>query len=324
LVLFILTTYQEAHADTEKLEVDNEVTEEFPIGVTKGEGFLVIVGDEAIRQREAEIVENKLNDDNPSDDAYYTMIRDLGGLSEYYDFLDHADPDEISALNTAYGTEVYDISKLNAPSADNSRQYRSDSEELDWELPCPEVYSPQIRNKNLDYNKGRSIFFNIDSHGRPALASTSTLTAPPGGQREISPTERCTKTIRQMGETDDEAGHLIPKTMLGPPIRANLVPQNSNMNGGIWGQNIEKTMFKCAKSPFIKGYYTVEPIYNGSNLRPVQLKVTMRAKHWIFATRFVPAKYAEYFFYNAHSSWHGGHNQKMAKKWDETFKSHCQ
>ena len=115
-------TYQDAHAGTEEHEVDNEVTEEFPIGVTKGEGFLVIVGDEAIRHREAEIVENKLNDDNPSNDAYYTMIRDLGGLSDYYDFLDHADPDEISALNAAYGTEVYDISDLYAPPADNNRQ----------------------------------------------------------------------------------------------------------------------------------------------------------------------------------------------------------
>ena len=95
------------------------------------------------------------------------------------------------------------------------------------------------------------------------------------------------------------------------------------MNKGVWAQNIEKTMFKCANKLLIKGYYTVEPIYNGSNLRPVQLKVTMRAKHWFMQLSRVPAKYAEYYFYNEHSSWHGGHNQKMAKKWDGTFKSHC-
>ena len=100
-----LTPHQEARAD------DTETTDsELKYGVNRGEGYLIIIGDEgAIRQHELEIAESKLNDDDPTNDASNRMIRDMGGMTEYYKFLDRADPDEVSALKAAYGVEIVDL-----------------------------------------------------------------------------------------------------------------------------------------------------------------------------------------------------------------------
>jgi hypothetical protein len=93
LASLFLTPHQEARAD------DTETTDsELKYGVNRGEGYLIIIGDEgAIRQHELEIAESKLNDDDSTNDASNRMIRDLGGTTEYYKFLDRADPDEVSA-----------------------------------------------------------------------------------------------------------------------------------------------------------------------------------------------------------------------------------
>jgi hypothetical protein len=253
LVSVFLTGYQEAHADTE--------ANEFPYGITRGDGYTVIVGDEdAIRQHEADVVESKLNDDDPTDDASYRMIRDLGGLTEYHKFLDRTDPDEISALKAAYGVETVDLH-----AEENSRQTRDSSPEEIGALfreRCPKVYAPDVRGKEYEYHGNT---FKIDSLGRPAMASTLIAMRPYPGSKLP---DGCAKTIRDMGQVGDQAGHLIPKPKGGPGIRANLVPQNGNLNGGEWRDKFEGSMFKCSNDTRVFGGYYKVYLYLGQQPSP--------------------------------------------------------
>ncbi len=130
----------------------------------------------------------------------------------------------------------------------------------------------------------------------------------------------CRKTVRELGRPGDDAGHLVPDIVGGLDIRANLVPQNGNLNRGEWQDKFEKSMRNCANNGNIFGYYKVEPVYRwGSSLRPDQLKVSMRTwSLWPFKI-----KYLEYYIHNDPSDWYDGDTRKKAKKWVETF-SVCQ
>jgi len=186
---------------------------------------------------------------------------------------------------------------------------------------CPKVYGAEVRGKSYEIHE---MEFKIDAHGRPAMASNvlnpseSTRfyqavynTRPPNNEAQ-----KCRATIRGLGKLGDEAGHLVPKAKGGPDIRANLVPQNGNLNGGEWRDKFEKTMRNCVDAPGIWGYYKVEPIYAwGSSLRPTQLKVSMRT--WSFSLSKI--QYLEYYIHNDPADWHDRDAREKGKKWQETF-----
>jgi len=197
---------------------------------------------------------------------------------------------------------------------ENSRQTRDSSPEdiaLLYQERCPTVYDPKVRGKEYEFHGNT---FKIDSSGRPAMASTA-LRYPPYDGGELS--RACRDTIRSIGKIDDHTGHLIPKRKGGPAIRANLVPQNKELNNRAW-KRFENTMVKCARDPSIfGGYYMVEPIYAYNLFRPNQLKVSMRTWSWDRDKIL----YAEHYIHNDHPDWHDGHARKAAKKWRETFSS---
>lgn len=73
------------------------------------------------------------------------------------------------------------------------------------------------------------------------------------------------------GVSGDEGGHLIASIFNGPGERLNLLPMNANLNKGAWKkmENAWASALKEGKSVSVK----IEPIYNGSSVRPDRFTV---------------------------------------------------
>lgn len=226
-------------------------------------------------------------------------------MTEYFDFINESGPGAISAARASYGLDDGYQDSTVVP----GRSSLSDA----LRLICPEIYPSGSRNIKVTSDNGQT--YKIDFQGRPSEAYTGIGKKLDRGGRL---TDKCRKKLKSIGESGDQAGHLIPREQGGPPIRANLVPQNGNLNQGVWRSHFEGAMLKCALNPGILGYYKVEPLYaDHSRLRPDKLKVTMQIHSWGFDPR--NERYGEYYVPNAPSDWYDGEGRRLVDNWKKLF-----
>lgn len=69
-------------------------------------------------------------------------------------------------------------------------------------------------------------------------------------------------------------GHLVASALGGYGRRANLIPQNGQMNNGVW-RIVENKVGRCARSPFRTVYQATPGYANSLSLRPSRLYASL-------------------------------------------------
>ncbi len=118
---------------------------------------------------------------------------------------------------------------------------------------------------NTIYKVDGNKVYQTDSLGRvEKVESSLSLTKNDRNTYQQCVTGKC-------GISGDEGGHLIASVFNGPGERLNLLPMNANLNKGAWKkmENAWASALKEGKSVSVK----IEPIYNGSSVRPDRFTV---------------------------------------------------
>ena len=121
---------------------------------------------------------------------------------------------------------------------------------------CPKVFEKSLRGTEHDIGKNK---VSVGVYGYPGPSSVS-------WQVPVVPAriyEDCQARVGKMGgRNDDDGGHLIGAQLGGWGKRANLVPQNYNLNRGMWRQ-MQNEVANCTINGYT-AYHNAWPIYDTS------------------------------------------------------------
>jgi hypothetical protein len=109
----------------------------------------------------------------------------------------------------------------------------------------------------------------IDPLGRPGYAQWM---ATPAAVLTPTPRTACQTLVGKWGLPDDDGGHLIPAALSGWGYRANMVPENLNLNRGAW-RTVESVPAFCQKVLITQ--YNVRPLYATAGVRPERLNAVV-------------------------------------------------
>ncbi len=235
--------------------------QEQPTAAFNEDTFTNFVADDigATLPTEMEMVDAALSDANTADDAFYRMVKEVGGFTAYEQKLMELDDTALDQFHKQYGlgfTRGMPGSSLNA-FGDIALQAITD---------CVEFFPASDRNRVFRIS-GHTVF--IDNVGRPGYAKLNFRR-----NQVIAPNPvrtKCQTDVREWGDPGDVGGHLIPAVLGGYNKRANIVPQNGTMNNSVW-RKVENLVRKCVTSRY-SGSYTVTPQYaDPTSVRPSHLQ----------------------------------------------------
>jgi DNA/RNA non-specific endonuclease len=199
----------------------------------------------------------------PTEVVYDRMAKDLGGEAEIFEYLNTHSESEDREMVAKYGIG-YEVSNPDPSEEDPSLPDEpitpgNPDEPIDPGNPdepiapgvstttvgsigtleikaCPNFFPANDRNK-LHVINGTNVF--IDQQGRPFSAQ---MKVPP--LRAAPRIGRCQSFVGRLGGAGYDGGHLVGSSMGGWGGRANMVPQNSNFNRGVWAQ-AENAFVRC-------------------------------------------------------------------------------
>lgn len=221
---------------------------------------------EKAQKRESEEIEEHLRDNNPSDDNFYRMIKDVGGFDAYIEMLETNDNAWIDLFHKKYNIKVKRGIFEEQSYETDSGMTENTRATVTRGVPCPNYLPSSVRNtvQYLTINGQVVQTAHIDDKGRPdwAMKMFGSYETPETGNRN----DYCQRRVGNMGVPDDEGGHLIADVLGGYGGRENLAPQNGELNRGPW-KEIERVVRKCSAAAE-RVEYRVDLKYDAQALRP--------------------------------------------------------
>ncbi|MFT7723217.1 MAG: DNA/RNA non-specific endonuclease [Roseateles sp.] len=222
-----------------------------------------LTGQEA-DQRFAAVIDRKIAAE-PGSSGFFRAVKEAGGMEAFLQLVADDSSDAAKELLARHGVGF----TRDMPTGDAMAQRMSAEPGVRAQnvSDCIQVYPPADRDKTFAFG---SHTVHIDSYGRPGVA---TWTGGPG--IPVGPGTRtgCQTTVGKWGVAGDVGGHLIPAALGGWGGRANLVPQNGEMNNGPW-RTVENVPSKCRLSR--QTTYIVTPKYlTPLDIRPARLDVKL-------------------------------------------------
>lgn len=216
-----------------------------------------------------------LNDNNTADDEFYRMLKDVGGMNAYTELLNLGDDEAISDLHDRY---LWSYSDMSTP-IDNGPTFTSRALQNDFSVRGCEWH---IRTADRGYTikMNDDNFVVIDNVGRPfrSWVDWDLFDNVSAAARDNS----CTSKVGNWGVSGDQGGHLVGAELGGWGARANVAPQNGNLNTGKWRSKIEAAGKLCENRRLYRaGKYEAYVLYdNNTTVRPshfvaqIQLNMT--------------------------------------------------
>lgn len=267
-LFFIFSLILVAGCDSEDISVieSDDVEKLF-----EDDTIIAVEGHENIKREDMKFAKLMMEDNNPYDDDYWTMVYDHGGLTEFSKIEGELDFEALSRIYNSYGLdyEIAEIPEEDSVDADRTIALSGSRPGDDVARFCGKYFGSYFRGKTYNfYKRGRFIFTHsskIDRKGRPWFARAELDIIHPGiGEGPV----KCANTSLY-GSPRDENGHIIAATLGGSAYRINLVPQAFQINRSIFAR-VESALRACRAKPRTANVYEVIVHYNDgrNDLRP--------------------------------------------------------
>lgn len=217
---------------------------------------------------------------NKEDKKFYKMIESLGGMYAYEQFMKDNDFETIEKYHKKYGWKYRDLEREKEIEKEKEKNKKGllDGNVLfriadywnDKVTGCAWHIRPQDRGTTISMNSDNRVV--IDSVGRPwkSWVDWSLFDNLPSASKDGD----CSALIGNWGYGDDQGGHLVASRLGGYGKRANIAPQNGNLNQGRWNSSVEEGAKTCENNRLSRaGLYFVDVTYqNSSTIRPSQYR----------------------------------------------------
>ena len=251
---------------------------------------------------ESEYIAQKLEDKSDTgDDDFLRMVQSVGGFAKYSELLNTSTFKELKALHTKFGIGV-----STKPPTSFSPKGELEAQRI---AECVRYFPQTDRNKWHWMDQWKYSIY-IDAYGRPRFANKQweLPTAPPDGGRDA-----CQTTVGSWGVTGDVGGHLVAAMLNGYPRRANIVPQNGNLNNGNW-KSVEYTVKRCVNRSPQTSIYASADYPNSSTIRPNQMIMALQT----YRSRQYAAP-----FNNVYGGGPGTSGKMVAEDFARLFRPYC-